>query len=149
MALTVDWPNKIVDSSASILDLVAARAEFRALESSPTGILYPSIITYKEIDLGGGAKFVAIDCVNGYRLRFPAPGNYTIRGNLNATIMPVAGVYVERQTSAAYTTTSVGSGGGESSVTPEQVAAAVWSHSFVAKLLTVTRYLGLTSTPPE
>ena len=121
MALTVDWPNRIVDSSTSILDLAAARAELRALESSDTGMLYPSIITYKEIDLGNGAKFLAVDFVHSFRLRFLVPGNYTIKGNLGATLVPVAGVYVERQTSAAYATTSA-DGAATGGLTSDQAA---------------------------
>ena len=46
------------------------------------------------------------------------PGNYQISGNLGGTILPVAGVYVERKTSAAYATTAVGGGG----LPPDQVA---------------------------
>ena len=120
MALSVDWANKIVDSSTSIVDIVAARGELRTLESSVAGMLYPVIITYKEIDLGGGSRFVAIDFINGYRLRFPAAGNYTIVGNLNAVILPVAGVYVERKTSAAFATIS--GSGGAGGLTTEQSA---------------------------
>ena len=137
MALTVDWINKIVDSSTSILDLPAAHTELRTLEGSAEGIIYPSIITYKEVDLGDGAKFAALDFVHGYKLRFPAAGNYTIKGNLNADIVPVNNVYVERKTSVAYVTVS---GGGGSGPTADQVATAVWGHSFA---LTVARFIGL------
>lgn len=137
MALTVDWVNKIVDSSTSILDLPAAHLELRNLESSSAGVIYPTIITYKEIDLGSGAKFVALDFVNGYKLRFPTAGNYTITGNFNATIVPISGVYVERKTSLAYVTVS---GTGGSGPTADQVATAVWGHSFA---LTVARFIGL------
>ena len=42
-------------------------------------------------------------------------------GNLNMAIIPVAGVYVERKTSAAYITTAVGGSG----PTAESIAAAV------------------------
>jgi hypothetical protein len=60
------------------------------------------------------------DLAGGWVLKFPTPGNYEIRGNLQGTIVPVAGVYVERRTSAAYITTSIGATG----VTPDDV----WSH---------------------
>ena len=141
MSLTVDWDNRIVDSSASILDLSAAHIDLRGLESSPAGILYPSIIAYKEIDLGNGAKFIAIDFLHNFKLRFPLPGNYTIQGNLNAVIVPVAGVYVERKTSAAFAVTTSASGGGSSAPTSEQVAAQV-RIELTAELL---RILGLPS----
>jgi hypothetical protein len=69
----------------------------------------------------GGAFFYQCDFVNGWRLKFPNAGNYTISGNLNATIIPVTGVYVERKTSAAYVTTAVGGTG----PTAADIAAAV------------------------
>ena len=128
MTLTVDWTNRIVDSSVSITDLSATHAELRALESSPLGMLYPPIITYKEIDLGGGAKFLAIAFISSFKLRFPVPGNYTIKGNLSATIIPVAGVYVERQTSAAFA--MVSGTAVAPSLSPDDIASivnAVWS----------------------
>jgi hypothetical protein len=59
--------------------------------------------------------------INGWKLKFPNVGNYVINGNLNGTIVPVAGVYVERKTSAAYTTTSVGGSG----PTAQDIANAV------------------------
>jgi hypothetical protein len=122
---TVDWANKIVDSSTSILDIPATREALRAIEDSEPGVLYPPIIEYKELDLGGGAVFPAISFVNGYTLRFPNAGNYTIAGgNFRATIQPVAGVYVERQQSAAYAVTSVGGG-----ITPTEIADAVWNYT--------------------
>jgi hypothetical protein len=52
-----------------------------------------------------------LDLINGWTLKFPNAGNYTIQGNLNGTIVPVAGVYVERKTSAAYATTAIGGSG--------------------------------------
>ena len=113
MAISVDWINKIVNSTSDILDLPAFKDTIRDLEDDALGMLYAPIITYKRIDLGGGAYFHAVDFINGYRLKFPNAGNYTIEGNLNADIVPVAGVFIERKTSAAFATssTSVGSGG--------------------------------------
>lgn len=109
--ITIDWPNKIINSTSSILDLPAFKDEIRDLEDDATGVLFPAVITYKRIDLGGGAFFHAVDLINGYQLRFPNPGNYEIIGNLNGEIVPVAGVFVERKTSAAFTTSSGGGGG--------------------------------------
>lgn len=138
MAFTVDWVNKIVDSSASITDVTAAHLELRALESSALGVLYPPICTYKELSLGGGAKFPGMDFINGYRLRFPTPGSYEISGgNLGALIIPTAGVFVERVTSASYSVTSIGAGG----ATPTQIADAVWANSLAKKVLTVVKFL--------
>lgn len=123
MALTIDWPNKVVQSSASILDLPAFHAALRNAEVDPTGMVYPVIHTWKALDLGSGALFVQADFINGWQLKFPSAGNYVIQGNLNATIVPAAGVYVERKTSAAYVTTAVGASG----PTAADIADAVWA----------------------
>jgi len=123
MALTIDWANLIVHSDASITDVVAFHAALREREDDVDGIIYPVIHTYKEIDLGGGAVFPAVAFINGWTLQFPA-GNYEIRGgNVNATINPVAGVYVKQTQSAAYAVTSIGAGG----ATPADIATEVWS----------------------
>jgi hypothetical protein len=112
--ITIDWPNKIVNSTSSILDLPDFKDEIRDLEDDAMGVLFPPVISYKKVDLGGGAFFHAVDLINGYQLRFPNAGNYEIVGNLGGNIIPVSGVYVERKTSAAFSTS--GSGGGGSSV---------------------------------
>lgn len=162
--INVDWDSRIVDCPASINDVIAFHNTLRALEASPDGIVYPPIIKYQEGDLGNGAKFPIVNFINSYRLRFPNPGSYTIKGgNVNATIIPVAGVFVDRFSSAAYAVTSVGStgsGSGGVSFTPQDVANSVWSstylptfitnvanavwtHVFVNKILTVAKFLGL------
>lgn len=110
MALTFDAVNLTIESSASILDLPVFHAALRDWEDSDVAAIYPVTHTWKALDLGG-AFFYQADLINGWKLKFPAPGNYTISGNLNATITPVAGVYVERKTSAAFTTTAVGGSG--------------------------------------
>ena len=111
MAISVDWSNKMVESTASILDLPEFHATLRDLEDDSAGAIHPVTHTWKALDLGGGAFMYQCDFVNGYVLKFPSAGNYTIQGNLNATISPVAGVYVERKTSLAYATTAVGGSG--------------------------------------
>jgi hypothetical protein len=122
MAISVDWPNKIVESTADILDLPAFKEAVRILESSDAGVLYDPIITYKKVSLGSGSYFHAVDFINGYQLKFPNAGNYLIEGNLNCTIVPVAGVFVDRTKAAAFATVS-GSGGGGAT------AADVWSYA--------------------
>ena len=122
MALTIDWPGRVINSSASIPDLVAFHAELRDAEDGEVGAIYPVTHTWKLLDLGGGAFFPALDLINVWVLQFPTPGNYSIKGNLGGTIAPVAGVYVERQTSAAYATTA----GGASGPSAGDVATAVW-----------------------
>ncbi len=123
MALTFLPGSLVIESDASILDLPAFHAELRDWEDSPEAAVYPVTHTWKVLDLGGGATFPGLQLVNGWRLRFPTPGNYQINGNLGGDILPVAGVYVERKTSAAFATTAVG-GGGPSAA---DIAAAVIS----------------------
>ena len=120
MALTFDWANLVVESSASITDLPAFHLALREAEDDALGMVYPVIHKWKALDLGG-AFFYQCDFSNGWQLKFPTPGNYSIAGNLNAAIIPVAGVYVERKTSAAYVTTAVGGSG----PTAADIAAAV------------------------
>ena len=136
MALTVNWASRIIDSTGSITDLPAFHAELRDLEDDATGAIYPVTHSWKALDLGG-AFFYGLELLNGYQLRFPVPGNYTITGNLGGTVVPVAGVYVERKTSAAYTTTSIGGTGPTAAeiaeavlagLNPATVAQAVWSY---------------------
>lgn len=154
MALTFDWSNKVVESDDSITDLPAFHAALRAAEDDAVGMLYPTIHTWKALDLGEGGFFYQADFINGWQLKFPNAGAYTIRGNLNAPIISVPGVYVERKTSSAFTTTSAEGGGGGSGPTASEIAAAVWSYptasantgigAFVTKkLLTVAQFLGL------
>lgn len=112
MALSMDWPNKLVLSTASILDIVDFKEQMRLFEESAVGVLNPPIVTYKRLDLGGGAFFHGVDFVNGYQLKFPSAGSYSIIGNIGATIVPVAGVFVDRTKAAAFATVAGGAGGG-------------------------------------
>ncbi len=120
MALTFLPASLVIESTDSIPDLPAFHLALRDWEDSAEAAVHPVTHTYKRVALGGGAAFHAVALVNGWRLRFPNPGTYVINGNLSGDILPVAGVYVERQTSAAYVTTS--SGGAISALTPEQAA---------------------------
>lgn len=125
MTITVNWATKVIDSTASITDLPAFHATLRDLEDDPTGAIYPVTHTWKALDLGSGAWFYGMELINGYTLRFPNTGSYTVVGNLGGTIVPVAGVYVERKTSAAFATTAVGGSG----PTAADIAAAVWAYT--------------------
>ena len=136
MTITVDWVNKIVISTASITDLPVFHETLRDLEDDPAGMVYPVIHKWKALDLGGGAFMYQADFINGYTLTFPNAGNYSIKGNLNATINPVAGVYVERQTALASATTAQGGSGPSAAdiatavltaLNPTNIADAVWS----------------------
>ncbi|WP_150428867.1 hypothetical protein [Dechloromonas sp. CZR5] len=130
MTITVDWQTRIINSTASIPDLPAFHAVLRDLEDDATGAIYPVTHTWKALDLGGGAFMYQLDLINGYQLKFPNAGNYTISGNLNAVIVPAPGVYVERNRSVAYVTTAVGGSGPNA----EDIAAAVWSHTQAVEL---------------
>ena len=125
MAITVNWSTGVIDSDASILDLPAFHATLRDREDDDDGMLWPTTHRWKALDLGGGAFFYQLDLINGYTLRFPSVGNYQISGNLNATIVPVAGVYVERKTSAAYVTTAIGGSGPSAGDIASAVVAAL------------------------
>lgn len=121
MALNFDTVNKVIESDSSILDLPAFHAELRDWEDSEDAVIHPVTHTWKALSLGGGAYFYGLDLINGWQLKFPTSGNYQIDGNLNGTIIPVSGVYVERKTSAAYVTTSIGGSGPNA----DQIAAAI------------------------
>ena len=118
--IVIDWPNKIIESDASILDLPAFHATLRDLEDDAAGAIHPVTHTWKALDLGGGAFFYQADLINGYALRFTGSGPFQINGNLRGSIVDT-GVQVERTTSAAFSTTAVG-GSGPSA---ESIAAAV------------------------
>ena len=120
--ITIDWPNKIIESDASILDLPAFHATLRDLEDDAAGAIHPVTHRWKALDLGGGAFFYQADLINGYALRFSGAGPFQISGNLKGPIVDT-GVQVERTTSAAFSTTAVG-GSGPSA---ESIAAAVLS----------------------
>jgi len=123
MTITIDWESAIVHSDTSIVDMVAFHQDLRDAEATTTGILFPSIHTYKEVQLGGGAVFPAIGFVNGWTLQFPV-GNYTIGGgNLDCIINPVAGCYVKQTQSAAYAVSSAM--GGSTGPTANEIAEAV------------------------
>ena len=130
MAITIDWQNKLVLSTASITDIVAHHDTLRDYEDSDEGMLHDPIISWKVLDLGGGAYFYGLDYLNGYQLKFPTPGNYTIIGNIGATIVPVAGVFVDRTKSAAFSTTSSGGSG----PSPADVAVAVLAAAAVTPI---------------
>ena len=118
--ISIDWPNKIIESDLSILDLPAFHATLRDLEDDAAGAIHPVTHRWKALDLGGGAFFYQADLINGYALRFSGAGPFEINGNLRGSIVDT-GVQVERTTSAAFSTTAVG-GSGPSA---ESIAAAV------------------------
>lgn len=124
MTITVDWANKLVLSTASITDIVAFKDTLREFEDDDVGMLYDPIIAYKRVDLGGGSYFHDLPFINGYQLKFPNPGNYTVIGNIGATIVPVAGVFVDRTKAAAFATVA---GSGASGPTAAEIATAVRS----------------------
>lgn len=121
MSLTFNTATYTIESTASITDLPAFHAALRDWEDSEQGAIHPVTHSWKALDLGGGGYFYQADLLSPWVLKFPNAGSYTISGNLNATVVPVAGVYVERKTSAAYITTAVGGSGPSAS----DIAAAL------------------------
>ena len=117
--ISIDWPNKIIESDLSILDLPAFHATLRDFEDDAAGAIWPVTHAWKALDLGGGAFFYQADLINGYSLKFIGAGPFQINGNLKGPIVDT-GVQVERMTSAAFSTTAVG-GSGPSA---ESIAAA-------------------------
>lgn len=111
MSLTPDFGNLLILSDSSITDIVTFHEALRDIEQSDTGMLYPTVHAYKKVDLGGGAYFHDVPFINGWQLKFPTPGNYTVVGNIGAAIVPVAGVFVDRTKAAAFSTTSSGGTG--------------------------------------
>lgn len=153
MALTINTAEYLIESDASILDLPTFHAALRDWEDSEDGAIHPVTHRWKALDLGGGAFFYQADMQSPWQLKFPTLGNYQINGNLNATVVPVAGVYVERKTSAAYTTTAVGGSGPSAESIAAAVLAAIRAASPVipvnvvsetnSGLLTVKKFIGL------
>lgn len=148
MALTADFANLVIHSDASITDMVAFHLALRGIEDGADAIIYPAIHTYKAVALGGGAIFPAVAFVNGWALQFPV-GNWVVKGgNLDCTINPVPGAYIERTQSSAYAVTSIGAGG----ATPDDIAAAVWANptgaQMVVKLAEAWGRLGLDPAKP-
>ena len=131
--IAIDWPNKIIESDSSILDLPAFHAALRDLEDDAAGAIHPVTHTWKALDLGGGAYFYQMDLTAYYSLRFIGPGPFQISGNLNGPIVNT-GVQVERKTSAAYVTTAIGASG--------ITAADVWA--FASRTLTSNPGAGMT-----
>jgi hypothetical protein len=126
MALTVDYVNLIIESDASLTDMVAFHGDLRDIESSAMGILYPVIHSYKQLPIGGGAVIPGIILLNGWSLQFPS-GDYEVKGGqFDGTINPVEDCYVKVTQAGAYAVTSVGSTGlSQSDI--EAVAAQVIS----------------------
>lgn len=121
MAITFDTINKVIESDASITDLTVFHQILRDWEDSPVAVVHPVTHRWKALDLGSGASISQVDLINGWKLKFPLAGNYSIVGNLNGEIIPIPGVYVERKTSAAFVTTSVGGSGPSASDIADEV----------------------------
>ncbi len=124
MAISIDWPNKIIESDSSILDLPAFHSTLRDLEDDAAGAVHPVTHTWKALDIAGRAFFYQADLINGYALKFIGVGPFQINGNLKGLIVDT-GVQVERTTSAAFATTAVGGSGPSASDIATAVLAAM------------------------
>lgn len=141
MPATFDTANKIIELTSSIIDLPVFHQELREWESSPAGIVNPTTHKWKALDLGGGAFFYQCDLTNGWRIKFPQPGSYVIEGNLNGEIVSLPGVFVERKTSSAYSTTSVGTTGPTAASIAAELLAALETSTILAKESTSSQVL--------
>ena len=141
MPAVFDVNNMIIELTSSIIDLPVFHQELREWESTPAGIVSPITHKWKAVDLGGGAFFYQCELVNGWKLKFPLPGSYVIEGNLNCEIVPVAGVFVDRKTSSAYTTTSVGTGGPTAASIAAELLSALELSTVLAKESTSAKVL--------
>ena len=148
MALTFNTATYTIESTASITDLPAFHAALRDWEDSEQGAIHPVTHTWKALDLGGGGFFYQADVLSPWVLKFPNAGNYMINGNLNATITPVSGVYVERKTSAAYVTTAIGGSGPSAADIADAIFARAQITPIHADLRRVTGQ-GITGTGTE
>lgn len=150
MSISLNWASKTVLSTASITDLPAFKETLRDLEASATGILYPAIITYKKLDLGGGGYFHGVDLINGYVLQFVGAGPFTINGNLGATLVDT-GVQIERKTSAAFATTATEGGAEAADPLDSLVEGSITARQALRVLLAEAAgtTLGLNSTHPR
>jgi hypothetical protein len=111
MSLSVDYINLIIESDATLSDMVAFHGDLRDIEASAMGILYPVIHTYKQLPIGGGAYIPGVGLINGWSLQFPA-GDFEVRGGqFDGVINPVENCYVKVTQAGAYAVTSVGSVG--------------------------------------
>ena len=136
MALTFDTANRVIESTASITDLPLFHAALRDWEDSEAGAVQPVTHTWKALDQDGAYLYQA-DLINGWRLKFPNSGNYTITGNLKGDIVPVAGVYVERTRATAYITTAIGTSGPSAADIAASVLAALQATTIPVNLTQV------------
>lgn len=125
MAITINTQDNLIESDASILDLLVFHNTLRDWEDSPEGVIHPITHKWKALDLGNGAYFYQVDLKIPWKLKFTGSGTYQINGNLNAEIVQDLGVYVERKTSAAYITTSVGGSGPSATDIANEVLAVI------------------------
>lgn len=141
MPASFDTTNKIIELTSSIIDLPVFHQELREWESSSAGIVNPTTHKWKALDLGGGAFFYQCDLINDWKLKFTVPGSYVIEGNLTCEIVSVPGVFVERKTSSAYATTSVGTTGPTAASIAAELLSALENSTILAKESTSTQVL--------
>lgn len=154
MAITFDpATNRIILDSAAVSASDIWIAWSLWVASSDNSKYLPALKQVGGDDLGSGLAIPPyIFLLNGWRVR-PMESNHTLilTGNLfvdggGVPIVPTLGTYnvsaqftVPVQAQAYFT----GGGSGGTAPTAVEIADTVWAHSFVAKLLTVAKYLGL------
>lgn len=155
MAFTFDGAAKIVAlSGTSVLDLRELYSGWKQWVQTADNAKYLpafSVTGGDPIDEAAGTEIPGYFFLqNGWKVR-PMAANHTlsvtngillVQGGGDPFVDPL-GTYTVRilfQQPVQAITVATGGGGGS---TPGQVADAVWAHSFVSKLLTVAKFLGL------
>lgn len=124
MAISVNWPTKVISVPQSYLTLISGnryeldvdqfRLDLRSLEDDPEGM--PFLRTHRhntEVTLGGVTYARVVEIINGYTVEFET-GSYIVElANANNNILDqttYTGVSVRERNSAGLITVSSGSG---------------------------------------
>lgn len=152
--ISVDWANKKINIPQSDLTLVggtlyeldtdALRLMLKNLEDDVTGMPFPDTHRHNtEVTVAGTTFARVIEIINGYSVQFTPDSQWTVRlvGSNNNIFDVENGILIQNQVQVIPGNAAgliVGAG-----ADPADVAEAVWTHSFVSKLLTVAKFLGL------
>lgn len=151
MAITFDpSTNRIILSTTAVTSAEIWIAWIDWVATSDNSKYLPALKQVGGDDLGGGLLIPPyIFLLNGWRVR-PMEANHTlvITGNLfvdggGVPVVPTLGAF---NVSAQFTVPVQAQAflsGGTTGPTAVEIANTVWTHSFVSKLLTVAKFLGL------
>lgn len=169
MAITVDWPNKVISVPQADLTFISGtlyeldtdwfRLQLKALEDDE-GMVWPDTHRHNtEVTVAGVTYARVIEIINGYEVVFTPDAQWSVRlvGSNNNIFDIENGILAQNQVQVIPTNSggliSVVTGGGVG--TPAEVADAVWDaatgdHTTAGsfgekvgkKLLTVVKFLG-------